>query len=435
MDISLALYNSMLLGLSGLLPVVWTAGRLTGRFGDLWPRLGLYGDLPPAPHNTPRVWMQAVSVGEVGLAGSIAAELFRICPQARLTVTTSTGKGLEAAYDSLNGRAQVAAFPLEAPWSVAAAAAKIRPQVYASLETELWPNMFACLKKRGCELLLLNGRISQRSFPRYQKARGLLKSTLGRLSLLSMISEMDAERIIRLGADPSRVRVDGNAKYAGLMDRVQPAKLEPLAAILNLGSAPLLVAGSARSGEEAPVLRAFAEVLQSHPEAVLAVAPRHVEKAPRWLERARELGISSQCWSRLSRTSPRRPDTRLVVVDAMGLLFDLYGLAAAAFVGASLVPLGGQNPMEPAAWGIPIFHGPDMSDFNDAAADLSHTGAAAVVTGAEDLARSWCWALDYPGQAGDMGRAGLAVVSRCSDSAKSAAGLIVQSLQNQGALN
>jgi 3-deoxy-D-manno-octulosonic-acid transferase len=433
MDFSLIFYNAIVLGFSGLLPVLWAAGHMTGRFDDLWPRVGLYRDLPPAASG-PRVWLQAVSVGEVGVAKAIASELLSICPQVQLTVTTSTGKGLETARQSLKGLAQVAAFPLEVPWAVAAAAAKIKPQVYASLETELWPNLFAWLKGKDCELLLLNGRISPRSYPRYAKAKSILRSTLRRLSVLSMISGPDAERITRLGADPSRVRVDGNAKYAGLSERVDHKELAALAKIMDLKGAPLLVAGSVRSGEEAPVLAAFAKLAASHPNTVLAVAPRHVEKSPRWLETASQLGLSAQRWSGLSAAAPRKGATQVVVVDAMGVLFRLYGLASAAFVGASLVPLGGQNPMEPAAWGVPTFHGPSMEDFSDAADALSGAGAAAVVADSGELARSWNWALDFPGQAEAMGQSGSRVVTEWSGSARCAAELIVEALKRKGAL-
>ena len=434
MDISLILYNLMVLGLSGLLPVLWAAGRSTGRFADLLPRLGLYRDLAPAPCQGPRVWLQAVSVGEVGVAKAIAGELLRICPRVELTVTSSTAKGLETARESLQGMARVAVFPLDAPWSVIAAAAKIRPQVYVSLETELWPNLFAWLKSRGCELLLLNGRVSQRSFPRYARLKGLLGSTLHRLSVLSMISPLDAERITRLGADPARVRVDGNAKFAGLMQKVDKKGLAVPAALLNLRRAPLLAAGSGRSGEEAPVLAAFAKVLEHHPDAVLAAAPRHVERSHRWMETAADLGLTAQRWTGLDSRNPRSPGTQVVVIDTMGVLFTLYGLSAAAFVGGTLVPKGGHNLLEPAAWGVPTFHGKYVEDFKDAADALSAAGAAAVVSDSQDLARGWRWALDFPQQASSMGQAGRQVVQSWSGSARCAAELIVQALERQGAL-
>jgi 3-deoxy-D-manno-octulosonic-acid transferase len=366
------------------------------------------------------------------VAKAIAQELLKLCPQVQLTITTSTGKGLEEARRSLAGMARVAVFPLEMPWSVVSLAAKVQPQVYASLETELWPNLFAWLGSRGCELLLLNGRISQRSFPGYKKARTLLRPTLRRLSLLSMISDGDAKRIIELGADPAKVRVDGNAKFAGLAKRVNQEALKEIALTLDLGDAPLFVAGSTRSGEEEPVLQAFDQVLKSHSDAVLAVAPRHVEKSPNWIKASAALGLTTQYWSELSPMSPRHEDTKVVVVDAMGQLFNLYGLAFAAFIGASLVDLGGQNPMEPAAWGTLILHGRHMEDFSDAAAALAGAGAAKTVADSRELAVVLKGLLDNPAKAKASGQAGLAVVDQWSDSAKTAAILIYNALKRKG---
>ncbi len=402
------------------------------RVNDIWPRLGLYRGLPK-PGPAPRVWLQAASVGEVGVARAIADELMEICPRVSLTVTTSTGKGQDEAKKAFGPRAVVARFPLEAPWAVSAAARKIRPQVYASVETEIWPVVFRKVQRMGAELLLLNGRISPRSFPRYLKIKPLLAPTIRRLNVLSMISPTDASRIIALGADPERVRIDGNAKYAGLSAKVDDALLDLPAGKLALARAPLIVAGSVRTGEEAPVLAAFSRVLERHPGAVLAAAPRHVERAPRWMETSRQLGLKAQLWSGLDQR-PRKPDCNVVVVDAMGVLFALYGLASAAFVGASLVKLGGQNPMEPAAWGVPVFYGESMEDFADAAQMLSSAGAAAVVSDSGELGRSLLWTLDYPGQAQSMGQAGKEVVQSWSGSARNAARLIVEALERKGAL-
>jgi 3-deoxy-D-manno-octulosonic-acid transferase len=433
MDASLMLYNLAAGAAAACLPPVWLAAKLSGRWGELWPRAGLYRQLAPA-RSGPRVWLQAVSVGEVSVAAAIAQELFTQAPGLNLTVTTSTAKGLEKAGELFGDRAAVAAFPLDLPWSVIAAAAKIRPQVYASLETEIWPNLLAWLKRRGASLLMLNGRLSPRSFPRYQKLGWLVRPALRRFDQLSMITQLDAERALALGANPAKLRVDGNAKYAGLIERAVLAEAENLAVRLALNEAPLLVAGSVRSGEEEPVLMAFARLLQSHPQAVLAVAPRHVEKSPRWLEACARLKLPAQHWSGLSDQEPRRPETRVVVVDAMGVLMPLYGLGRAAFLGASLVPLGGQNPMEPAAWGLPVCYGQSMEDFSDAAQALEAAGAAQPVRDEVELAAFWSSCLANPDRVEQMGQASRQVVQRWSGSARAAANLILHELESQGAL-
>jgi len=431
MDKSLITYN-LALGLAGTtLPALWLGSGLAGRWDELWARLGLYRKQPP-PGPGPRVWLQAVSVGEVGVAAAIADQLWAARPEINLSVSSSTAKGLERAAEVFAGKARVLPFPLEAPWAVAAAHAKVRPQVYASLETELWPNFLAWLERRGTELLLLNGRISPRSFPRYRKIRPLVSGCLKRFSLLGMIGPEDAARAVALGAPPERVMVDGNAKYAGLEQRVAACDTSDPAARLALDGAPLVVAGSVRSGEEEAVLTAFAELLKQHPSAVLAVAPRHVERAPRWLTEARARGLATQLWSELSPTSPRWNITQVVVVDAMGVLLALYGLSKAAFLGASLVPLGGQNPVEPAAWGVPMAFGPDMADFGDAARELLEQGAAQQVEDAGELAAWWGRMLSEPDEAARRGAAAKAVARGYAQSARVAAGRILDALARRG---
>ncbi len=433
MDRSLIIYNAALGAGCLALPALWFGSRLAGSWGDVWPRLGLYGGMPSAPEG-PRVWLQAVSVGEVAVAEAIANHLWSMAPHVNLTVSTSTAKGLERAHEVFGGRAGVMAFPLDLPWSVAGAAGAIRPHVFASLETEIWPNLLALLDRRGAACLMLNGRISPRSYPGYRRMRWLMAPALGHYRRLSMITSEDARRVCGLGAQPGRVTVDGNAKYAGLLDKARTEILPGPKAVLNLRGAPLLVAGSVRTGEEDAVIGAFARVRKSHANAVLAVAPRHVERAPQWLEAARRAGLSVCAWSGLGEDNPRPRDCAVVVIDTMGALMALYGLAEAVFVGASLVPLGGQNPMEPAAWARPVAYGPDMDDFADARTALEQAGGGHTVAGAAELADFWQNCLDEPRRASQAGRAGREVVAGWSGAAKNAAELIMEHLDRKGVL-
>ncbi len=433
MSFSLTVYNLALGAATPLLPGLALGAGLAGRWGQVSPRLGFYLDLAPARPG-PRVWLQAVSVGEVAVARAVAGELLKAAPRIQLTVTSSTPKGLEAARASLGPQAAVAPFPLDVPWAVHAAARRVAPHVYASLETEIWPNLLAALAGRGADLLLLNGRLSPRSFPRYQKIRWLVEPCLRRFSLLSMIGQEDAGRVLALGADPIRVRVEGNAKYAGLLQRAREADLAGPAERLALGQAPLLVAGSVRGGEEDAVLRAFAQVREKHPNAVLALVPRHLERSRLMLAHCGILGLQALRYSELSPARPRPADVPVVVVDVMGALMAIYGLAGAAFVGASLVKKGGQNPMEPAAWGAPCCFGPSMEDFVDASAALLGADAAVTVRDYDELAAFWLECLERPALAQARGQAGRQVVARWSGAAAAAAGHILASLERQGVL-
>ncbi len=205
--LSLLIYNAALAIASGLLPPLLLGSLMTLRghsrwarvLADIWPRLGLYPRLGRPPGG-PRVWLQAVSLGEVKVAFRIAQALWPRLPELHLTVSSATASGLAEARRLFGARAQVIPFPLDLPWPVLAAAARVRPHVYASLETEIWPNLLAALQAKGASLLLLNGRISPRSFPGYRRLRWLVAPSLCRFSALSMISPADAARARALGA-------------------------------------------------------------------------------------------------------------------------------------------------------------------------------------------------------------------------------------------
>ncbi len=361
-------------------------------------------------------------MGEVRVAKAIANALCEQGYKRKLTVTSSTPHGLQKARQELGLSAQVVPFPMDFIWAAKGAAQRIRPKVYVSLETEIWPNLLLSLYKQKTNILMLNGRISARSFPRYQKIRPLIDACLRFFTCFSMISEMDAERIIALGADPKKVRVDGNAKYTYLHQHALTT--DPvLEKRLNLNGRPLLVAGSVRGGEEEAVLRAFASA-RGH-GAVLLIAPRHVRKAGKWLALARHKGFTPAYFSELDK---RLPEVDVVVLDEMGQLLDFYGLARAAFVGASLVGKGGQNPLEPAAWGVPVAFGPHMEDFSDASKVLLPEAALQVADG-EQLGAFWRQCLTNEDYAQHMGRRGQAKVAGLARSADSSARLILQYME------
>ncbi len=390
-DLARAGYNLLGLGLVGLgAPAGWIASRLSGRWGWFWPRMGLYRGVELAPGEA-RVWLQAVSVGEVEVAWAVARRLVEAGVE--VVMTSSTQRGLERARALAGAQALVLPMPVDVPWAVAAAVRAIRPTAYGSVETELWPNLSARLGAAGVVQVLVNGRISPRSFPRYSRLKALVGPVLGRLRSLGMISAADAQRVVALGAAPGRVEVVGNAKYALLADRLARAEPSRLAGRLGVQAEAVVVAGSVRTGEIVPVLEAFKLLLQGGQEALLVVVPRHEGRSWRWVEAARARGLGVVRWSELAALGRRPREAKVVVVDRMGLLLELYGLADAAFVGASLVELGGQNPMEPAAWGVRVCFGPDMSDFADEARRLLQAGAAEVVRDARELADAWARAI------------------------------------------
>jgi 3-deoxy-D-manno-octulosonic-acid transferase len=287
---------------------------------------------------------------------------------------------------------------VDLPFSVRRALLRVRPHALVFLETEIWPTWIEEARSLGIRTALVNGRISPRSLEGYLRFRFFFRTVLSRIDAFSMITEGDARRIRAMGAETSRVRVNGNAKYDLLAEQVEGGAEEAVRRSLNLGEGePLLVAGSTRSGEEAQVLDAYDRVAAAFPGTVLVLAPRHIERGPGIAGLVRNRGYPCQLRSRLLERGETR-SAPVLVLDTFGELFRLYSAATLVFCGASLVPLGGQNPLEPAVWGKPVFYGPHMEDFGDAVTLLEEQGADGRVESAEALARAAVRLLGDPGE-------------------------------------
>jgi 3-deoxy-D-manno-octulosonic-acid transferase len=373
-------------------------GRLRGNWRE---RLGF---VPEVPGPSPRIWIHAVSVGETGVAAALVKALLRQRPDITLWLTTFTETGREAARKSLPDVCPVLAFPLDAYGSPSRALNRLRPDLIIILETEIWPDFLRTARQQGRRIMLANGRISPRSFGGYRRFRFFFKEVLSYLDRLVMIREEDAARIVALGAEADRVSVAGNAKYDLLLDRSDPERVAALGRELGLTGRPVVVAGSTRTGEDAVLLDVFQRLQADFPTLHLILAPRHVQRT-REIETL--LKGRNLTWRRRSAPNHQKdqpPDVTLV--DVMGELFYLYGLGQAAFVGASLVPLGGQNPLEPAVWGVPVLFGPHMDDFTDAREILLSCGAGRTVTDGRDLYEQLHRLLADPGPARGKGQAG-----------------------------
>nr|WP_246325304.1 glycosyltransferase N-terminal domain-containing protein [Dissulfurirhabdus thermomarina] len=364
--------------------------------GFLAGRLGLEAGEPLRPD----LWIHAVSVGEVAVAEAVVAALDRRGGGLDIVVSCGTPAGWDRARDRLGGRCRVVGYPLDFPQVVARALRRLRPRVYAAVEAELWPNLLLSVRRSGARTVLLNGRISARSYPAYRRIRSLTRPLLQGFDRVCAISGRHAERLQALGAPPDRVVVTGNAKFEGLLDRPDPGAAAAVRSRLGVeGAVPVWVAGSLRKGEEGPALDAFCRLRGRWPGLVLCLVPRHLERVGRCHRAARRRGLEAVDWSRLpGKTAP------VVVVDEIGPLFDLYGTARVAFVGGSLAPKGGQNLMEPAAWGCPVVYGPHTENFEDARAALDAAGGGMEVRDAGTLAAAVDRLLADPGRRDEMGR-------------------------------
>ncbi len=329
------------------------------------------------------VWMHASSVGEATVAAALLKEILAQRPDLQVTLTLFTETGKKKAEELLAGLpVRVSLAPYDVKDFVIQALKGLNPKVLALIETELWPNYISLAKAQGVKVILLNGRISARSFPRYRLARPLFAPLLRSLDGAAVIGEPEARRFMALGLPKERLKVLPNAKHDLLWKRAQAWQEAPLRKRLGLSPAQMLfVFGSVRKGEEALVVQTI-KALWPRKELCFAVVPRHPDRLAPW-EKA--LAQKEFSWRRWTQLSPAGLDKRVLLVDTVGPLFGLYALAQVAYVGGSLAPKGGQNPMEPAAFGVPVFFGPHMENFENEKKALCQTGGGAVVTSAEQL--------------------------------------------------
>ncbi|MBI4012680.1 MAG: 3-deoxy-D-manno-octulosonic acid transferase [Candidatus Rokubacteria bacterium] len=336
------------------------------------------GFVPVAP-GPDRIWVHAVSVGEVMAAVPLVHALRRRWPGSEVVVSTVTATGDRVARARLQETAAAFVFPLDFAFAMRRAVRRVRPRCFIALETELWPNLLRTLAAAGVPAVLANGRISDRSFRRYLRVRGLFRRVLEQVALFAMQSDEDARRIIAMGAPPERVVVTGNLKMEAPHGEVGADRL--WRRLLHLGDEPVWIAGSTHRGEEAAVLDAFLELRRAGERLCLILAPRHPERIDEVEALARGRGLQPV---RRSRIAPGGAGG-VVLLDTVGELAALYAVADVIFMGGSLVPIGGHNVIEPALHAKPIVFGPHMGNFREAARLLLQAGAAVQVRDASAL--------------------------------------------------
>lgn len=325
-----------------------------------------------------QVWVHAVSVGEVVAITGLVEELDARLGEGAVVISTTTRTGQQLARQRF-GDARCFYFPMDLPWVVRAAVQALRPRMLVLAESELWPNVLAELHQRRVPVVVVNARISDRSYPRYLRLRRLWQPFLAMLSLVLAQSEEDARRFVAIGVPEARVRFGGNLKYD-----TRPPRSVPLVDALRRHlsqRAQVLVAGSTLEDEERVLLEAWPAICARVPEAVMLLAPRHPERFPRVAALARELKmtlIERSVWS-----GSAVPPGSVFLLDSIGELGSVYGLAQVAFVGGSLVPAGGHNPLEPARFGVPVLMGPHYVNFRDAVEALRSADALRVVERAQ----------------------------------------------------
>jgi 3-deoxy-D-manno-octulosonic-acid transferase len=362
---------------------------LTGKYRhSVGPKFGFNRpDVYERMRGTPRIWIHAVSVGEVTAAAPIVASLRRDFPHACLILSTGTETGQEMARKLIPEATSFLYFPLDIPWIIRKVIRRVRPDIFVLTETELWPNFLRICRQEGVRMVMVNGRLSPRSFRKYYRTRFFWRQVLQDVDVMGVISETDAGRARDIGMAPDKIHVLGNAKYDGLASKVSPELREATARRLNIATGEkVLVAGSTHEGEEAVVLEVFRKLLTVYPDFRLILVPRHVERAPEVMHLVRQSGFPDS--RTLTDIDQGRiiQDEKVLVVDIIGELFKVYSLATIVYCGGSLVPRGGQNILEPAAWGKVVFYGPSMEDFRDERTLLEEAGAGITVKSGPELA-------------------------------------------------
>ena len=378
-----------------------------------------------APAVRGSLWVHAVSVGEVNAAEPLLKALRNSYPNAPLVVTTVTPTGSERVRQLFGDSVVHVYLPYDLPFAVSRFLKRVRPRLAVIVETEIWPNLYFACGKRGIPMLIVNARLSERSLRGYRPLNGIVRQALRSVRVIAAQSQTDAARYRLLGADPSTILVSGNMKFdmpvpfdavnAGSHLREQWGRLRPV-----------WIAGSTHEGEELPVLEAHLDVLKRLPDALLLIAPRHPERFKMVENSVRSLGFTLA-----TRSADRVPSAahQVFVIDSMGELMPFYAASDLAFVGGSLVPIGGHNVLEPAAMSRPVLVGPYTFNFEEITLTLIKEGAAERINGKEDLgARTLRLLLDH-GRRAHMGERARHVFDSERGAVKRVMELIDQQLQ------
>ena len=371
------------------------------------------GFLPQA-----EIWVHAASVGEAAVAAAIIKALKRIRPRSKVLLTLQTQTGIKKAQELIGDLASVSFAPYDlAPW-VKRAFRQVSPKILVPVETELWPNLLEEAQRQKVVLTLVNGRLSARSFRNYRFVRPLLQRLLAHFSALGVIGPKEAQRFANLGASEEKVFPLGNAKYDLLLERIRQKK-DPF---LD-SSKRWIVFGSIRRGEEKAAVESLFQIQRSLARVGFVLAPRHLNLIPKIESELEKRGLSYGKWSQTRKE-------QILLLDEIGPLLSIYSQATVAFVGGSLVPKGGQNPLEPAAFRVPIAFGPHMDNFPYEAEALIQKGGGKRIKNTQELTSTLLYWLEHEKERALAGKAAYQVFLSFLGASKRYAELIIKSLNH-----
>ncbi|MGM0954030.1 MAG: lipid IV(A) 3-deoxy-D-manno-octulosonic acid transferase [Pseudomonadota bacterium] len=368
---------------------------------NLGQRLGLV-----QRYSQPVIWVHTASVGEAIAAGPMVRRLLVRKLDARVLITAMTDTGLAQARKMFGDDVDYSYVPLDTPGSVRRFLRRVNPKVAVILETEIWPNMITQCYRKNVPVFLINARLSERSARGYERVRGLARPIMQKITWIAAQAENDAERFRRIGVAPSSVEVTGSVKFD--VDITDAVRSDAQQCRRELGARPVWVAGSTHSGEDEQLLDAHRLVLAQHPQALLVIVPRHPDRFDSVAELVEKNGFTMA--RRLLRQAPVH--AQVYLGDTMGELMMLYGAGDMAFVGGSLIERGGHNPLEPAAWGIPVLSGPHVFNFETVYEHLRSGGGVAMIQNSEELGLAVARLMAIQEERQALGERALAVVNK-----------------------
>jgi 3-deoxy-D-manno-octulosonic-acid transferase len=360
------------------------------------------------------IWVHALSVGEVLAAQPMVSRLRQARPDLRICFTTSTFTGFQTAQQVFGQQQQIglAYFPYDWIGAVRRIAAQINPSLVVLTETDIWPNFLMEMHRRRVPVNLINLRFSEGTWRNYRRFGWLARTLLGGFEKIAVQQRTDMKRLVSLGLDPEKIAITGNIKFDGVAPEREADAAAQWKSKLNIPpETRVLVAGSTHEGEEELLFQVLSSLTRSGTAPMLILAPRDPMRSAAIVASCGIFGLNAELMTAVLNRSPEvhlRP--QVVVVDTIGVLKALYGLADVAFVGGSLVPCGGHNPLEPAIWGKPVLFGPDMRDFSLISRLLLEARAAQRVMNGDELLQAVKKLLEDPRSAAEMGLRGLEVI-------------------------
>lgn len=378
-------------------PVLLYRRWFQGKYRDGWSQK-LWGRLPDRDGSRPCLWLHAVSVGEVLQLRALMKLLTTQRPGWEFVITTTTRTGLDVAKKEFAGHT-VCYCPLDFSWAIHNAIARLKPSAIVLVELELWPNLVLTASRLGVPLALINGRVSEKSFRGYRRARPLIARLLSRFDVLAVQNREYAERLLALGAPSERLHLTGSIKFDGVHSDRSNAKTMELRQFFGLRTdEKILIAGSTQAPEESFALNSWQELRKDFPNLRLILVPRHQERFEEVAALVISRGLTLQRRSVAAKTVGD-----VLLLDTLGELGACWGLADIAFVGGSLTQRGGQNMLEPAAYGAAVLLGPNTWNFRDIVEQLVARDSVRVVRSAEELTATVRWLLQDSTMASELG--------------------------------